>query len=80
MWPLVRDTVDQAQCVSLAEIADTVRLLAVKHKVIAEGAGAASVATALSGRAGKGNVVCVVSGGNIDAQKLANILNGEVPK
>ena len=77
MWPLVRETVDQAMCVSLAEIAAAIRLLAVKHKIIAEGAGAASVAAALSGRAGKGNIVCIISGGNIDASKLATILNGE---
>ena len=79
MWPLVRETVDQAVGVSLAEIADAVRLLAVKHKIVAEGAGAASVAAALSGRAGKGNIVCIISGGNIDASKLASILNGEIP-
>ena len=79
MWPLVRETVDQAVGVSLAEIADSVRLLAVKHKLVAEGAGAASVAAALSGRAGKGNIVCIISGGNIDASKLASILKGEIP-
>ena len=80
MWPLVRETVDQAISPLLDEIAAAVRLLAVKHKIIAEGAGAASVAAALSGRAGKGNIVCIVSGGNIDASKLASILNGDVPK
>ena len=80
MWPLVRETVDEAVAVSLSEIADAVRLLAVKHKIIAEGAGAVSVAAALSGRAGKGDIVCIVSGGNIDATKLASILNGDVPK
>jgi threonine dehydratase len=46
---------------------------------VAEGAGAASVAAALSGRAGVGKVVCVVSGGNIDSTKLAAILQGELP-
>lgn len=79
MWPLVRETVDQAISVSLSEIAATIRLLAVKHKIIAEGAGATSVAAALSGRAGKGKIVCIISGGNIDASKLATILNGEIP-
>ncbi len=79
MWPLVRETVDQAISVSLSEIAAAIRLLAVKHKIIAEGAGAASVAAALSGRAGKGKIVCIISGGNIDASKLATILNGEIP-
>jgi threonine dehydratase len=75
----VRETVDQAICASLSEIAAAVRLLAVQHKIIAEGAGAASVAAALSGRAGKGSIVCIVSGGNIDASKLATILTGEIP-
>jgi len=79
MWPLLRQMVDQALCVSLAEIADAIRLLAAKHHVIAEGAGAASVAAALSGRAGKGNIVCVISGGNIDAARLAAILTGQMP-
>jgi threonine dehydratase len=79
MWPLIRESVDAALSVSLKEIADAIRLLAMKQRVIAEGAGAASVAAALSGRAGKGNIVCIVSGGNIDATKLAAILSGHDP-
>jgi len=79
MWPLVRETVDQALCVSFAEIADAIRLLAAKHHVIAEGAGAASVAAALAGKAGRGDVVCIISGGNIDGSKLGPILNGQDP-
>ncbi|MBN9546777.1 MAG: pyridoxal-phosphate dependent enzyme [Alphaproteobacteria bacterium] len=79
MWSLIREHVDQALSVSLAEIADAIRLLAAKHHVIAEGAGAASVAAALAGRAGKGNIVCIISGGNIDAARLAAILKGEMP-
>jgi threonine dehydratase len=79
MWPLVRRCVDEAVCVSFAEIADAIRLLAARHHVIAEGAGAAAVAAALSGRAGQGDIVCIVSGGNIDAAKLGPILNGEDP-
>jgi threonine dehydratase len=79
MWPLIRESVDQALSVSLAEIAGAIRLLAAKHHVIAEGAGAAPVAAALSGRAGKGNIVCIISGGNIDAVRLAAILSGQMP-
>ena len=79
MWPMVRQTVDATVCVSLAEVAEAIRLLAAKHHVIAEGAGAAAVAAALSGRAGGGRIVCIVSGGNIDAAKLGPILNGEAP-
>jgi threonine dehydratase len=79
MWPLVRETVDAAVCVSFAEITAAIRLLAARHHIIAEGAGAASVAAALSGRAGGGNIVCIVSGGNIDPARLGAILNGEEP-
>ena len=79
MWPLVRDMVDQAACASFADIAEAIRLLAARHHVIAEAAGAASVAVALAGHAGKGNIVCIVSGGNIDASKLGAILNGQSP-
>ena len=79
MWPLIRGMVDQAACASFAEIAQAIRLLAGRHHVIAEAAGAASVAVALAGRCGKGNIICIVSGGNIDAPKLGAILNGESP-
>jgi threonine dehydratase len=79
MWPLLRETVDAAVAASLVEIAAAIRLLALRHRVIAEGAGAASVAAALAGRAGTGDIVCVVSGGNLDAAKLAPILAGGLP-
>jgi threonine dehydratase len=79
MWPLLRETVDTAASVSLAEIAGAIRLLASKHHVIAEGAGAASVAVALTGRAGGGDIVCIVSGGNIDVAKLGPILASQTP-
>jgi threonine dehydratase len=79
MWPLVRETVDAAVCASFAEIAEAIRLLALRHRIIAEGAGAAAVAAALTGRAGKGDIVCIVSGGNIDVSKLSVILAGETP-
>ena len=79
MWPLLRQTVDAAAGTSLDEIASAIRLLAARHHVIAEGAGAASVAAALSGRAGAGDIVCIVSGGNIDAAKLGPILAGQTP-
>jgi threonine dehydratase len=47
--------------------------------VIAEGAGGLALSAALAGRAGGGKVVCIVSGGNIDASRLVRILNGETP-
>ncbi len=79
MWPLVRSLVSGSLVVGLEEVAAAVRLLAERHRVIAEGAGAASVAAALTGKAGGGRVVCVVSGGNIDPAKLAKILEGSLP-
>jgi threonine dehydratase len=79
MWPLVREMVDQATCSSFAQITESFRLLASRHHIIAEAAGAASVAAAMAGQAGKGNIICIISGGNIDAPKLGAILNGRSP-
>ncbi len=79
MWPLASKLLDGALVMSLAEIASAIRVLATRNRVIAEGAGATPVAAALSGRAGSGKIVCVVSGGNIDAAKLCAILEGGVP-
>jgi len=79
MWPLVRGLVDGGLTVSLDETAAAVRLLAERNRVAAEGAGALGVAAALAGRAEGRKLVCIVSGGNIDAAKLAAILNGETP-
>jgi threonine dehydratase len=79
MWPRVRELVDEALVVTLDETAAAVRLLAERARVVAEGAGALALAAALAGRAGTGRVVCVVSGGNIDAAKLAAILQGSTP-
>jgi threonine dehydratase len=79
MWPLIREMVDGAACASFAQIAEVIRLLAGRHHVIAEAAGAASVAAAMAGQAGKGNIICIVSGGNIDPPKLGAILNGQSP-
>ena len=79
MWPLARSLIDASLVVSLAQIAEAIRLLADRNRVIAEGAGAASVAAALAAGAGSGKVVCVISGGNIDAASLATILAGKMP-
>jgi threonine dehydratase len=79
MWPLARRLLDGSLVVSLAAVASAIRTLAERNRVVAEGAGAAPVAAALSGRAGGGKVVCVVSGGNIDLATLALILQGGVP-
>ncbi|HLJ44870.1 MAG TPA: threonine/serine dehydratase [Bryobacteraceae bacterium] len=59
---------------TLDEIASAIRILVQRNRIVAEGAGACGVAAARAGRAGTGKVVCIVSGGNIDAAKLAAIL------
>jgi threonine dehydratase len=80
MWPLARALLAGSLVVGLAETAAAVKLLAERSHVIAEGAAGTAVAAALAGKAGRGRVVCVVSGGNIDAGTLAAILRGEVPR
>jgi threonine dehydratase len=76
MWPGVSPLVDRALAIPIADVATAVRVLAEHARVIAEGAGALAVAAALTGRAGSGKVVCVISGGNINLSKLAEILAG----
>jgi len=79
MWPLVSRVLDGALVVTLAQTAAAIKLMIERNRVVAEGAGALALAAALAGQAGGGNVVCVVSGGNIDSSKLAKILEGETP-
>jgi threonine dehydratase len=79
MWPLVREVIDGAHVATLDETAGAVRLLAERVRVIAEGAGALTLAGALSGRVGGGRIACIVSGGNIDFSVLTRILAGETP-
>ena len=79
MWEMVRPLIQGSIVCSLSEVASGIRLLVERNRVVAEGAGAASVAAALTGKAGKGKIVCVVSGGNIDTTKLETILSGKVP-
>jgi threonine dehydratase len=79
MWAAAQGLLDGSHVASLAETAAAVRLLAERARVVAEGAGALAVAAAMSGDAGDGRIVCIVSGGNIDAEKLATILAGGVP-
>lgn len=74
MWPLVSNLLAGSLLASLEEVETAIRLLAMRNHVVAEGAGAASVAAATKGGAGAGKIVCIVSGGNINASKLAEIL------
>ncbi len=80
MWPLVRELIDASLVSSPEAIAAAIKLLVERNLVVAEGAGAAPVAAALAGVGVEGKVVCVVSGGNIDTDKLATILAGGVPE
>jgi threonine dehydratase len=75
MWPLVKSVVNGGSLVmTLDDIAAAMRRAAERVHVIAEGAGAMAIAAALSGRAGTGKIVAVVSGGNIDLPKFAELV------
>ena len=86
IWPLASEVLAGSLVVSVAEIAAAIRLIVERCRVVAEGAGAAPVAAALANvgsatsplRDAK-TIVCVVSGGNIDAATLATILRGDLP-
>jgi len=79
IWTLVKPLLSGSFVVPLPEVASAIRLLFERHRIVVEGAGGISVAAALSGKAGTGRTVCIVSGGNIDPAKLQTILRGEVP-
>ncbi len=79
MWPLAQSLLAGTIVVTVAEVAAAVKLLAERGRLVAEGAGAAAVAAALTGTLGGKRVVCIVSGGNIDMEKLAIILRGDIP-
>ncbi len=76
MWPLARRLLAGSRVVPLAAVAAAIRHLVERCRVVAEGAGATPVAAALAGHGGPGRVVCVVSGGNLDPARLAEILAG----
>jgi threonine dehydratase len=73
MWPLLA-RLDGSLVVTLDEVAGAMKLAAERAHVIAEGAAGCAIAAALSGRAGTGKVVAVVSGGNIDLSKFASLV------
>lgn len=74
MWERMQGIVDGSIVVTLEEVMRAMRIVAEKVRVIAEGAGALAVAAALSGRAGQGPIVAVISGGNIDLRKFAELI------
>ena len=74
MWERMQGIVDGSIVVTLDQVRQAMRIVAEKVRVITEGAGALPVAAALSGRAEEGPIVAVVSGGNIDLKKFAELI------
>ena len=79
MWEHAQPLVSDAFSISLEDAAAGVRLLLERGRIVGEGAAALPVAAAIAGRAGGGRIVCMVSGGNIDPHRLAEILEGRTP-
>lgn len=73
MFERARTLIDDCLVADLPSVAEALRLLLTHNHILAEGAGACPVACALSGKAGAGKIVCVVSGGNIDSAKLSSL-------
>jgi threonine dehydratase len=80
LWGIGSQVASGTIVVSLREVCDSVRLLIESNKIVSEGAAAVSVAAALSGKAGKGKIACIITGGNIDTENLKTILKGNIPK
>ena len=74
MWERMKPLVDGCIVVTLEQTKQAMRLMAEKARVISEGAGALPLAAGLTGRAGQGPIVAIVSGGNIDLKKFCEIL------
>ena len=74
MWQRMRAVTDGTITVTLDQVRAAMRLMAEKSRTISEGAGALALAAALTGEAGDGPIVCVVSGGNIDIPKFAELV------
>ena len=75
MWERMKPIIDDSLVVSLGETRRAMRMMAEKARVIAEGAGALPLAAALTGKAGKGPIVCIVSGGNVDLKKFCELID-----
>ena len=74
MWQRMRPVTDGSITVTLDQTRKAMRLIAEKSRTIAEGAGALSLAAALTGEVGEGPIVCIVSGGNIDLDRFAELV------
>jgi threonine dehydratase len=80
MWDMARTLLAGTVVVTVAEVAAAVHLLATRAHVVAEGAGAAALAAALTGKFDGQRIACIVSGGNIDPHRFATILQGGIPE
>jgi threonine dehydratase len=74
MWDRMQAVVDGSIVVTLDQVREAMRLMAEKARIVSEGAGALALAAALTGEAGEGPIVCVVSGGNIDLAKFSSLI------
>jgi threonine dehydratase len=74
MYPLLRDLVDEVVIVEEEVIPAAIRHLALRNKIVAEAAGALAVAAAMQASE-RGKAIAIVSGGSIDAARLAEILS-----
>ena len=74
MFERGRKLLDDSLVVTLNEAAQAMKLVAERNRIIVEGAAACAVAAARSGRAGSGKIAAIVSGGNIDLDKFAQIV------
>jgi threonine dehydratase len=75
MWQRMQPVVDAIVVVSLDETRRAMRSMAESMRIIAEGAGALSVAAAMTGKVGQGPIVAIVSGGNVDMAKFFELID-----
>ena len=79
MWPLASSLLDGSIVVSVKQVCDAIQTMASEVHLVAEGAGGVSLAAALTGLAGNGQTVAVISGGNLNPDALKTILEGNIP-
>ena len=75
MWERMKPVVDGSIVISLKQTREAMRLMAEKVRIISEGAGALPLAAALTGKAGNGPIVAIVSGGNLDLKKFCELID-----
>ncbi|MBN19007.1 MAG: pyridoxal-5'-phosphate-dependent protein subunit beta [Chloroflexi bacterium] len=79
MFDLAKELLDGSFISSLEEIAVASKIIMERNRIIVEGAAGAAVAAAMAGKAGKSKTACIISGGNIDSEKIKLILSGKIP-